>query len=365
MINAVATAMEVRSRLGHSVRAKAERIKVWTVRKGSFGVEAAMPRPYSNDLRSRVLQACDAGERPGRVAKRFRVGRASVYLVPLTKPALDVVPADERSGNEREGEMDVGPALVADGQAAKASEPGQRALNHPPVATQALAAFNASASDARGAGSPAQGSAATAIVVGFIAVQLGRSPARPPGALADRWHGIDQRLQVQTVMAVGRAQADGQGDAGAIGEDVALGARPTTIRRVWADLVAPVLAGMAALSSAARLPSMALAIPSRSRQHPVQSCPHAGLLPVPETPPTGHARPAAHLERQAFPRDAGPQHEHDAGQGTAIVQARPTALRLRRFRRQQRRDHRPQTIWKKWFRHPPSTGRIHWRSRFC
>lgn len=174
--------------------------------------------------------------------------------------------------------MDVGPALVADGQAAKASEPGQRALNHPPVATQALAAFNASASDARGDGSPAQGSAATAIVVGFIAVQLGRSPARPPGALADRWHGIDQRLHVQTVMAVGRAQADGQGDAGAIGEDVALGARPTTIRRVWADLVAPFFAGMAALSSAARLPSMALAIPSRSsstrcsRAHTPASC---------------------------------------------------------------------------------------------
>ena len=39
-----------------------------------------MPRPSSTDLRSRVLQACDEGERPSRVAKRFRVGRASVYL---------------------------------------------------------------------------------------------------------------------------------------------------------------------------------------------------------------------------------------------------------------------------------------------
>ena len=37
-----------------------------------------MPRPYSDDLRSRVLQACDEGERPGRVAQRFRIGRASV-----------------------------------------------------------------------------------------------------------------------------------------------------------------------------------------------------------------------------------------------------------------------------------------------
>lgn len=39
-----------------------------------------MPRPYSNDLRRRALEACDEGERPGVVAERFRIGRASVYL---------------------------------------------------------------------------------------------------------------------------------------------------------------------------------------------------------------------------------------------------------------------------------------------
>src|SRR5688572_701503 len=39
-----------------------------------------MPRPYSGDLRSRVLMACDEGDRPSRVVERFRVARASVYL---------------------------------------------------------------------------------------------------------------------------------------------------------------------------------------------------------------------------------------------------------------------------------------------
>jgi transposase len=39
-----------------------------------------MPKPYSLDLRSRALEACDGGERPGRVAQRFRIGRSSVYL---------------------------------------------------------------------------------------------------------------------------------------------------------------------------------------------------------------------------------------------------------------------------------------------
>ncbi len=39
-----------------------------------------MPRPYSQDLRTRALAAVDAGERPSAVAERFCVARATVYL---------------------------------------------------------------------------------------------------------------------------------------------------------------------------------------------------------------------------------------------------------------------------------------------
>jgi transposase len=39
-----------------------------------------MPRPYSSDLRGRVLAAWDGGERPSAVAERFCVARATVYL---------------------------------------------------------------------------------------------------------------------------------------------------------------------------------------------------------------------------------------------------------------------------------------------
>jgi transposase len=39
-----------------------------------------MPRPYSRDLRTRALAAVDAGERPGAVAERFCVARATAYL---------------------------------------------------------------------------------------------------------------------------------------------------------------------------------------------------------------------------------------------------------------------------------------------
>jgi transposase len=38
-----------------------------------------MPRPYSGDLRRRVVQAVERGERPNDVARRFEVGRSTVY----------------------------------------------------------------------------------------------------------------------------------------------------------------------------------------------------------------------------------------------------------------------------------------------
>src|SRR6478735_1555192 len=39
-----------------------------------------MPRPYSADLRERVLLACEAGLLPAVVAQRFGVGLSTVYL---------------------------------------------------------------------------------------------------------------------------------------------------------------------------------------------------------------------------------------------------------------------------------------------
>ncbi len=46
--------------------------------------------------------------------------------------------------------MDVGTAFVADGEAAEAADPGQRALDHPAVPAQALAILDAPPGDARG-----------------------------------------------------------------------------------------------------------------------------------------------------------------------------------------------------------------------
>jgi hypothetical protein len=64
----------------------------------------------------------------------------------------------EGAGEGREGEVDVGAMFIADGQTAEAREPRQRTLDHPTVAAQALTASDAPA--------------ATAVIVGFVGVQL-------------------------------------------------------------------------------------------------------------------------------------------------------------------------------------------------
>ena len=56
-----------------------------------------MPKPYSHDLRSRALEACDAGERPGSFAQRFRISRASVYLWLQAISARNSAPRSSRS----------------------------------------------------------------------------------------------------------------------------------------------------------------------------------------------------------------------------------------------------------------------------
>src|SRR4051794_39311831 len=58
-------------------------------------------------------------------------GRGRVALEHLTEPSLDEAGADDGGGKVVEGFADVGPALVAHGEAAEAGEPSQGALHNP------------------------------------------------------------------------------------------------------------------------------------------------------------------------------------------------------------------------------------------
>ena len=163
-----------------------------------------------------------------------------------------------------EGGEDVEASLVAHGDAAEPGEPRQCALDLPAVAAQAFAGFDAAPSDARDDGAAAQRAPAAGKIVALIGVQLGGTTAGPAGALTDRRNRVDGGFQHAAVVDVGRRQDYGQRNAVGIDDHVALGARFAAVGRVRAGVLAPLFAGTLALSSAARLQSMAFARPKRS-----------------------------------------------------------------------------------------------------
>src|SRR5579875_2485221 len=98
-------------------------------------------------------------------------GRRNPHLEHLTKPA-QLVEADQSTAEGEEGMMDVGAALVADGQAAEAVEPGQRALDDPAVPAEPVRALDTPPSNARFDVTPAAGPAAGRIIISLVGVQL-------------------------------------------------------------------------------------------------------------------------------------------------------------------------------------------------
>ena len=161
--------------------------------------------------------------------------------------------------------MEIGPSLVANSQAPELAEPGERALHHPPVSAQPGAAFDTPPGDAGLNAPPPQRATAAPVVVSLVGVELARSLARGSPALPDGRHGINHGLQHRAVMHVGSRQPHRERDAVCIREDVTLRSGLAPIRRVRAGRLAPLFAGTEALSSAARLKSMALRRPSLSR----------------------------------------------------------------------------------------------------
>src|SRR5918912_2076708 len=79
-----------------------------------------------------------------------------------------------------------------------------------------------------------------------------------------------------------------------------------------------------------------------AQQLTVQALPHPSGLPVPEPPPSGHARAADLLGHHA-PRHTGDQHEHDRRERRPIADPR-TPGPLRRTLRQQPLEHLPEPV---------------------
>jgi hypothetical protein len=88
--------------------------------------------------------------------------------------------------------MDIGAPLVAHGEAPLAGEPGERALDDPAVAPEALTTVDAHAGNPDSDVAAAQRLAAAEDVVALIGVQLGGTLAPPPVGLRDGRDGIEQ-----------------------------------------------------------------------------------------------------------------------------------------------------------------------------
>ncbi len=159
---------------------------------------------------------------------------------------------------------DIGAPLVADGQAAEPAEPGQGALHDPAMPSQALAALDAAPSNAIPDPSFAQTLMAARQIIGLVGVKLCGALAGSAAALAHRRHGIDQLVEGAAVVNVCRGDPQGERDAPGIGDNVAPGPGSAAIGRIGASLLAPLFAGTDALSTQARLQSIACAPPKRS-----------------------------------------------------------------------------------------------------
>src|SRR5688572_18648489 len=121
--------------------------------------------------------------------------------------------------------MDVGPPFIANGEATKAVEPGQGALDDPAVTTQALAGVDALAGDADPDVAATQRLTAAGDVVALVGMELGRSLAPSSGRQADWGDGIEEVLEEHRIVVVGAAQERGQRDSPAVSHNMTLRAR--------------------------------------------------------------------------------------------------------------------------------------------
>jgi hypothetical protein len=92
----------------------------------------------------------------------------------------------------------------------------------------------ASAGDARADALGAYGFAVFVVVVGAVGEQLIGPPAGSAAAAAYGWDLVNQREQFGDVVTVAAGQRHGQGDAGALGQDVVLRARAGAVDRARA-----------------------------------------------------------------------------------------------------------------------------------
>ena len=148
--------------------------------------------------------------------------------------------------------MDAGAALVADGQAAKAMQPGQRAFDHPARAPEAAAVRAPALGQVRGDPALRQLIAMRLRVVPAVPLHEPRFAPRGPGAAAQGRQRIDQRQQLCDIVAMGGGQRRDERNPVRVSENMMLRPGLAAIGRVRSSFFPPRSARSEALSTTAR-----------------------------------------------------------------------------------------------------------------
>lgn len=126
--------------------------------------------------------------------------------------------------------MNIGPALIADAQAAELMQPREGPFDHPAKDTQAAPVGRAPMGQEGDDAEAPQGMPMGRRVVGAVALEAFGSVPRVPDLPADGRDGLNQREELRHIVAVGLGEAGRQRDAMAIGDQVVLAPQLPSIR---------------------------------------------------------------------------------------------------------------------------------------
>jgi hypothetical protein len=263
--------------------------------------------------RPRPQRALRGSERATRMVQAVLRGVSKHFLL-----RFEIVPADEDTGEGKEGLMDIVAALVPDREAATAMEPGVRTFDDPATDAQAAAIRRSPPGQDRDDALCQEAIAMGLGVVSSVALEGIRAAAGLAAPAADGGQGRDVRIEFGDVVDIGRCYLSDERDAARVGNEVMLGGRLAAIGFVRSSVFPPRTARTDELSTTvhrwSRRPRRRSSASSAScnRCQPPMRC-HRH-----ESAPAGASRAAAHLTRQLLPRDARAGDEQDAGQNGAV-----------------------------------------------
>jgi len=166
-------------------------------------------------------------------------------------------------------------AFIADGESAETVEPREGPLDYPAVPAQLVTGLDPTAGDAAADPPLAQVRPTAWVVIALVRMQFGGPLPRSTPWPLDRLDRLDQVLENNRVVDVGRREPDREWEALAVDQEVPLRPRFATVGRVRADRLvrtAPLFAGMLDASRLARDQSIRSAAPSRSSTARCRRC---------------------------------------------------------------------------------------------